>query len=595
MKLCHTKLRNYADRLHSRSVSSSSISSSLYSVSSSIASAYTATAADSTLATASPADIPSPSLTPEQEAEQTREKIENDLKIWQEKFAKAADKGTEDLQQRVMEITDRQIESQVMGVGEALVIQLEESFRKELTKLKSAIKRIVASISADKSEQDTRNAESELVKATRSAGMSVKEKAQALRSWRHGFEQETRSLVAAASESTLEVIDNIRDLGLQEIGMRWAWMEDVTYKDWSNYHLLKKTFDEWRQEVEAVSQNHEGLRRSIEAANDIENRGMTFAEAAAKELGRLKEVGKWKIHASDASDDFSTRNIPPVAAVVGQKINQKLDSLSEQIVGTSQGSLESIVSQATQNVNEVASSASSNFVGKEPGVVDKAGNKVSEINSAASSAVKKAVSGTSQPKAESIASAMKIKANQIIGDASAAVVGTPAPGYKSYASKLTENIKSASKAITEAISGSSTPLSESASSVASSIGSSASSVVGQASRKVFAGAMAQEVKEQKPILDDVISDDDDITYSEKLQEMINKAGDRYADVTKAVNEALLQATKTQGSAESVSSLADAQYSSALAAASRALYGSQPGTVDSVTNLISGKYAEAVAA
>lgn len=573
------------------------MSSSLYSVSSSIASAYTTKTSDPIATATSSVDAPSSSLTLEQEAEQTREKIENDLKNWQEKFAKAADKGTEDLQVRVKEITDRQIESQVLGVGEALIVQLEESSSKELTKLKNVIKKIVASIPNDKSNEDLEKAEKELSKATRSAGLSVKEKAQALRSWKQDFEQETRSLVAAASESTLEVIDNIRDLGLQEIGMRWAWMEDVTYKDWSNYHLLKKTFDKWRQEVEAVSQHHEGLRRSIEVADDLEDRGMTVAEAAAKELSRVKEVGKWKIQAVDTSDDFSIRYIPPIAAAVAQNVNEKMSAVSEQIIGSTQGSMDSIVSQATKKANEAASSVSSSFYDRDPGVVEQASSKMSEASEAVYGAVSGAVSGPSapQPKAKSIAAAMKKKAGQAVADAGEAIIGTPAPGYETYASKAVEHLQSAGKAISRAVSGSSTPLGESASSGASSIISSATSIVSQASQKVFAGAMAQEVGEQKPILDDIINDDDDATYSERLQEVVNKAGDKYADVTRAVSEALLKATNTQGSVGSVTSVADGQYSSALAAASSVLYGTQQGTAESVTSLVSEKYAEAVAA
>ena len=111
--------------------------------------------------------------------------------------------------------------------------------------------------------------------------------------------------------------------------------------------------------------------------------------------------------------------------------------------------------------------------------------------------------------------------------------------------------------------------------------------------RIFAGAMAQKVGEQKPILDDVI--DDDTTYSEKIQSMVDQAGEKYADLTKAVSEAILKPASTQGSVESVSSVADEKYSSALAAASSVLYGTQQGTVESVSSVAAGRYSEAVAA
>ncbi len=235
----------------------SSVSLSLSSVAASVAPKTT----DTSSATVSP------SVTPEQEAEQAQAKIESDLRNWQDKFAKAADKGADDLEERVKDITDRQIKSQVEGVGEALVIQLEETSKSELAKIKHEIIFLVKKFPEEYDDDDLGRAEFSLARSIRHAGQAVKEKAQALRSWKENFDQETQSLVNAASESTLDVIDNIRDLGLQEIGLRWAQMEGVTYKDWSKYHEVKKTFDEWRVKVEAVAKEHEGLRKAKEVRN----------------------------------------------------------------------------------------------------------------------------------------------------------------------------------------------------------------------------------------------------------------------------------------------------------------------------------------
>ena len=558
----------------------SSASSSLSSVAASVAPDQSTTTSTSTTSA-------SPSLTPEQEAEQTREKIESDLKNWQEKFAKAADKGTEDLEERLKEITGRQIESQVLGVGEALVVQLEETSKSELAKLKKDILYLVMKFPEEYDDDDLGKASLSLSRFTRNAGLAVKEKAQALRSWKEKFDGETQSLVSAASESTLEVIDNIRDLGLQEIGLRWAQMEGVTYKDWSKYHEVKKTFDEWRSKVEAVAQEHEGLQKAKDASEEVESRGMASAEKTAKELARLKEVGKWKMEAGDVSDDFSTKYIPPQAAAAAQKVVEKASSASE---------------QATEQASDAASSASSVVIGTEPGVAEKATSKVaeaasvaSEQASVASEKASEAVVGTPQPKSERLVSAVKEKAEQVASDASEAIIGTPPPLHESTASEASDSAASAASAVSEAVSGSSTPITESVSSAASSVSSSASSAASKASKKVYGGAMAQKVGERKPILDDVISDDDDSTYSETMQKMVDQAGDKYADITNAVSEALMKATSTQGTVESASSVADEQYSKALAAASSVLYGAQQGTAESVTSAASEKYAQAVSA
>lgn len=695
------KLKAAVDDVHNTS-ETSSLSSSLSSVASSVASAYATGQPDqSTTATSEAA---TPSLTAEQEAEQVQDKIGNDLRNWQEKFAKAAERGTEDLQERVKEITDRQVKAQVQGVGEALVIQLEESSNSEIAKLKRTIIKIVKSVPKQPSNGDIEPAEEELAKAIRSAGSAVKNKAQALRLWKQNYDEETRSLVNAASESTLDVIDNIRDLGLQEIGMRWAWMEGVTYKDWSKYHDMKKTFAEWRSEVETVAKDHKGVKMAQEAGDDVESRGMGTAEDTAKELSRLKEVGRWKIQTGDASEDFSTKYVPARAAAAGQKVMEKINSASEGIVGTSQGSMESVASQASQAVADAAAGISSQVIGTQPGMVEQAATRISaavggtsqsvhesvasvasekatqatskmvEAASAASekasdvtsnaaemasgvtsrvsemasdaasqasemaseassvasekvdgfklkfvstsakvsaavagtqqpigdsiisvaiSKASEAIIGTEQPMTESMVSAASKKLDQAKSVASEQVIGTPAPIHESLASEVSRSLHSAASAISEVIPGSSTPLTESISSAASSVSSSASSVASKASKKVFAGAMAQRVEVREPILDDVINDDE--TYSEKMQSMISQAGDKYADITRAVSDALLQPTSTQGSVESITSIASEQYSSALAAASSVLYGAEQGTGEGVMGVASGKYAEAVAA
>jgi hypothetical protein len=103
--------------------------------------------------------------------------------------------------------------------------------------------------------------------------------------------------------------------------------------------------------------------------------------------------------------------------------------------------------------------------------------------------------------------------------------------------------------------------------------------------------MAQSVKERKIIYDD----EDDSSYPEQAQKILKDAGDKYADAVKAVSDALLKPVSSQGTVESVTSMAAEQYSSALAAASSVLYGAQQGTAESAVSVASGKYADAVAA
>lgn len=522
-----------------------------------------------------------------------REKIETDLKTWQEKFAKAADKGRDDLEERVKEITAHQIRSQAHSVGEALIVQLEETSKTALDSLKSRINRAVKGLPEQPTENDIESVYEEINSHIRSAGLTVREKAQALRSWKENYDQETQNLVKAACNSTLEVIDNIRDLGLQEIGMRWAWMEGVTYKDWSKYHALKKTFDEWRNKVEAVAMHHEGLSEAKHEGDKIEEKGMAVAEDAARELARLKDVANWKLRVQDTSDDFSTRKMPAAAAKAAQQVADKISDVSSAVAGSSQGTMGSIASVASESAADVASSASSAVVNTEAGVVEHAATKVSEailgsqaatdsVVSVASSKVRdaSAVADRSlRPRAQSILSAAKFKKDQ----ASSSVIGTPAPAHESILSRASSSIESVSSVVSEALPGVDAK---------------------SASSKVWGGAMAQSVDTKKVVyIDDIIEDDDgDITYSERLQSAFSAAGDKATDLTRAISEAIRKPSSTQiiqGAVESMTSLASEQYERALLAASSVLYGTEQvteqGTMESMSSVASDKYAQAVTA
>lgn len=101
---------------------------------------------------ASAATATSSSTNKEKEAD-SREKIESDLKTWQKKFAQAADKGAEDLQDRVKEITSRQVNNQAHVVGKAFVIRLEETAGTAVENLKEKINDIVKGLPEDADEK----------------------------------------------------------------------------------------------------------------------------------------------------------------------------------------------------------------------------------------------------------------------------------------------------------------------------------------------------------------------------------------------------------------------------------------------------------
>jgi hypothetical protein len=471
--------------------------------------------------------------------EELKEKLNEDLRKWQSKFAAAADKGAEDLEQRVAEITTRQVDKGVNGHGKALIIQLEESADSSVSSLKSYIKRTVKSLPEDASEEQLEAALEQCSTKARELGQTVKQKAQDIREWKASYDTETDTLVQAAVKSTVEVLEKIHGLGLQEVGMRWAWTDGVTYKDWQNYHKLKSTLTEWQAEVESVGARHEGLRVAHEEAKRLEDEAMSIASKNVNELVRLKDVAKWKLWAEDSTDDFTNNTVPPRARKAAQQIINNVEDASSKVSEAVVGSETPVSESIASSVKSVASGVSSQL-------------------SDASSKVSKSVVGSETPSAESVVAQASSKASEIVID-----------GASSISSGASEAASSAS---------------------------SVASAAAESPKKVWGGVAAQVLVEaREPIFDDVIEDDEDENYSVKLQSIVADAGDRAAELTRAVSEALLGATKTQGSVESATSLASEQYAKAIAAASKALYGTQLQPLESATSAASVKFADAVTA
>ncbi|KAF7115405.1 hypothetical protein CNMCM5793_002221 [Aspergillus hiratsukae] len=264
--------------------------------------------------TATEAPVTHTTLSPAEQTAQAREKIDSDLQTWQTKFATAVEKGAEDLEERVEDVVESYIRSGVNSHGESLITALETVVENEISSVKLRINELAESLPSEEAPEEEKKVQDELLKEIRRAAISVRDRAHAVREWRNSFDQELIRRTSAAVNSTLDVLNSVRDLGLQEIGMRWAWMEGVTYKDWAKYHALKAQFEDWNNDIYDVGMHHAKVEEAKALANDILGRGMEVAEDAAKELARLKDVGKWKIAAREASDDFETRtgNPPPL-------------------------------------------------------------------------------------------------------------------------------------------------------------------------------------------------------------------------------------------------------------------------------------------
>ncbi|CAL5875149.1 uncharacterized protein PFLUO_LOCUS9453 [Penicillium psychrofluorescens] len=271
----------------------------------------TATTTSTATLEVQPTPPSAPTLSPTEQTQQDRERIDSDLRRWQEKFAAAADKGIEDLEERIEAIVSALVASSVTGHGESLSTALETVSRERVSSLKQHINEMVESLPEEEAPEAEEAVLEQLLGDIRQSAISVRDRAHAVRQWYLGFDDELMRRVSAAVNTTLDVLDSIRDLGLQEVGTRWAWMDSVTYADWTKYHALKAQLEDWRNEIREVSVNHKSVAEAKSVAHEILDHAMEVAEQTAKELVRLKDVGQWKMAAREVSDNFDTRTEPP--------------------------------------------------------------------------------------------------------------------------------------------------------------------------------------------------------------------------------------------------------------------------------------------
>ncbi|PNS17913.1 hypothetical protein CAC42_3872 [Sphaceloma murrayae] len=434
----------------SKSASSSSLSSSASLKS--VASSTVPTSSSTSVSTSASSSVqPSAVSEPEKTA---AEQFGADLTLWEQQVSRAVSEGAEHLKERVTDICTEQTDKQVKNVGDSLITQLEETESSAVKKIQKSIKSAVGGLDEEYTEDDVSRSMKVVEAEIRSAGKDVREKAQHIRKWRKAFDAETTSLIESAANSTLETIDNIRELRLQEIGRRWASHDGITHRDWANYNTLKKASGKWRGVIADIVSNHDGLLQSRTAAAEVEERAMAIAEDAAKELGRLKSVALWKLRAKDDTDDYANKIVPPVVAKVKEQVADAISSASEAVVGSSQGTMESVTSAAASRASDLSGSVSDALVGSS-----------SAIASSASS-LSKAIIDSSVVSAASKASSM----SQEYFDGRPSAAEELASGASDYYNAATQKVLSGDASVIKA--------------TASSISSAASDMLSRASREL---------------------------------------------------------------------------------------------------------------
>ena len=456
----------------------------------------------------------------------TDETVSEDLVKWQKKFAIAADKGTDDLKERIDDIVNSIVTSE-MAEGRGLATALDKTAEVELASIKAKIKAIASTLPEDAQSHQVSAAEAEVSQAVREAGSQIKQKAKNVRAWADRYKQDLKQRTELATDSTLHVLDDIRDLGLQEIGMRWAWMDGITYKHWQKYHGLKKKFASWRSEVRETALSDPAITDAREQGDRLLEESMSVTENAAKELIRLRDVAKWKIAARDATDDFDTRAIPAVAAAASAAASYAGD-LKDAIVGTKQGTIESMSSVASEGIVDASKSASSAAYGT-TGTLESFASDASSSASQLSNSASSVILGTTGT-IEAAASGASSIAASVASDASSS--GTSA------ISKVSSAASDAASNASSAVAGTSTGTVESLSAQLSDAVSSATNSAESLAASATAGPSEGILSSGSSIVDIVSSSASSAVLSasasQKLQDAVDAAGDKASDLTSSL-------------------------------------------------------------
>lgn len=293
-----------------------------------------------------------------------------DLQDWQNRYVKAAKEGSAEIDREIQTISERMIRRQARGMGKSLLDDLQTTVITELVTLRRNILQVVGTVA--KGNVSPEEGQEQIGRVVRKAGMEIKDRAKDVRSWRESYELELQAAITKAADSHLNILHNIRDLALQKIGMKWAWTEGVTYKDWAKYHQLKDRFEEWTRGLQGRIVTHPSLEAAqLEAAN-IEDEAMKLAATAAKELARLKQVGSWKLMAADDTPEFDSTLMQQAAEAVeaaktaaAQVADNVVDSVGEAVNDAS-----SAAAAAAGAVTDTARQAKNAAVGGAENVVD---------------------------------------------------------------------------------------------------------------------------------------------------------------------------------------------------------------------------------
>lgn len=495
--------------------------------------------------------------------EEAKEMIKNDLFLWSSKFSASSVKTLADLKSTIDEISDKAYSKKVKDVGNE-ILSLQKLVDNGFITLKAEIQSLTRDLTPESTPEEKEAARESLIAATRRLGTEIRDKTQQIRKEAELYLAKVYDDVSEAADQHLEVLDGINEMGMQELGMKWAWMDYVSYKDWAKYHDLKKEMKESRTAIIRSAEANDKLQEITHwVENEWEGKATDIAKHAAEELKRIKKIGKRKFELADASEDFSDSIIPVVVQKAGQ-----------QVLGGAEKFKVAVAEKEKKIIN-----------GVEKLKIDIAGVKEHSIKQKIINGAKEFKVSIPGEKEDSIKEKIIEAADDVRSKVDEAIYGTPTP--------VTESIASAAESVisqvSEKIYGTEPNAVEKAATAISSVVSSASSAVSSATERIKINVPGGVEAGFVAAADSILFDDDD--------SVVDNVKSRYAEASMAVSQAINEALyRTEPSVhESLMSKASELSESAVSVASSILYGTPTPVTEALASIATDKYSAAVAA
>ncbi|KAK9314489.1 hypothetical protein V1522DRAFT_407493 [Lipomyces starkeyi] len=137
--------------------------------------------------------------------------------------------------------------------------------------------------------------------------------------------------------STLDIFKTVTDIGLQELGRKWAFMEGITWQDWKEYRTLKSMADDFAQIIVDIPIDDKIVQKFLSDFDEAVAKWIAHAEAKARIV--LEEAALTKAAEEAAVDQLNESAVEDDHRAANEENAQTGDTDSSSTIWVSSSSV----------------------------------------------------------------------------------------------------------------------------------------------------------------------------------------------------------------------------------------------------------------